>query len=84
MRAVFSVCTLLIGVAIILAGNGLLGSLLGVRATTEQFSTLITGVKAREIHFHTEEEMAVMTDGEVLHVVPRRVEVLRQAVEICV
>jgi YegS/Rv2252/BmrU family lipid kinase len=44
---------------------------------------LITGVKAREIQFHTEDEMAVMTDGEVLHVVPRRVEVLQRAVEIC-
>jgi len=44
MRAVFSVCTLLIGVAIILAGNGLLGSLLGVRGQSEQFSQSVLGL----------------------------------------
>jgi len=41
MRAILSVCTLLLGVAVILAGNGLLGSLLGVRGQLEEFSPAV-------------------------------------------
>ncbi len=44
MRAVLSVCTLLIGVAIILTGNGLLGTLLGVRGEMEGFSSTVMGL----------------------------------------
>lgn len=44
MRAIFSVCTLLLGVAIILAGNGLLGTLLGVRGQFEQLSASALGI----------------------------------------
>ncbi|MDT8450963.1 MAG: MFS transporter [Wenzhouxiangellaceae bacterium] len=44
MRAIFSICTLLLGVAIILAGNGLLSTLLGVRGQFEQLSTSALGI----------------------------------------
>jgi len=44
MRAILSVCTLLLGVAVILAGNGLLGSLLGVRGQLEEFSPAVLGI----------------------------------------
>lgn len=44
MHAIASVFTLLIGVAIILSGIGLLGTLLGVRGQLEGFSTTVLGV----------------------------------------
>lgn len=43
MQAVISIFTLLLGVAIILAGNGLLGTLLGVRGQLEAFSSATLG-----------------------------------------
>lgn len=43
MQAVISIFTLLLGVAIILAGNGLLGTLLGVRGQMEAFSSATLG-----------------------------------------
>lgn len=44
MHAISSVFTLLIGVAIILSGSGLLGTLLGVRGQFEGFSTAVLGL----------------------------------------
>lgn len=44
MHAIIAVYTLLIGVAIILAGNGLLGTLLGVRGTMEAFPSGMLGL----------------------------------------
>lgn len=44
MHAIASVLTLLIGVAVILAGSGLLGTLLGVRGQSEGFSSATMGV----------------------------------------
>jgi len=44
MQAILSVLSLLIGVAIILAGNGLLGTLLGVRGQLEAMSATVLGV----------------------------------------
>lgn len=44
MRAIISIATLLFGVAIILTGNGLVGTLLGVRGQLEGFSSLVLGM----------------------------------------
>lgn len=44
MQAVIAIYTLLLGVIIILAGNGLLGTLLGVRGSLEAFSSATLGV----------------------------------------
>jgi MFS family permease len=44
MQAILSVATLLIGIAIILMGNGLLGTLLGVRGELEGFSPSMLGL----------------------------------------
>ena len=44
LTAISSVWALLLGVALFMMGSGLQGSLLGVRATGEGFSTLVTGV----------------------------------------
>jgi MFS family permease len=44
MHAIFSVSTLLLGVALILAGNGLLGTLLGVRGQLEGLSPSALGL----------------------------------------
>lgn len=44
IRAIASVATLLLGVAILLAGQGLQGVLLPVRATLEQFSAFAVGL----------------------------------------
>ncbi|MFP4207970.1 MAG: MFS transporter [Wenzhouxiangella sp.] len=44
MQAIIAIATLLIGVAIILAGNGLLGTLLGVRGELEGFSSAMLGL----------------------------------------
>ncbi len=44
LAAVSSVWALLLGVGLFMMGSGLQGSLLGVRATTEGFSTLMTGI----------------------------------------
>lgn len=44
MQAIVAIATLLIGVAVILAGNGLLGTLLGVRGEMEGFSSALLGV----------------------------------------
>lgn len=44
MRAIASVFTLLVGVAIILSGVGLLGTLLGVRGQLEGFSPTVLGL----------------------------------------
>ncbi|MEX0915338.1 MAG: MFS transporter [Wenzhouxiangellaceae bacterium] len=44
MHAIASVFTLLLGVAIILSGIGLLGTLLGVRGQLEGFSTAVLGL----------------------------------------
>ncbi|MCY4312810.1 MAG: MFS transporter, partial [Gammaproteobacteria bacterium] len=41
---VSSVWALLLGFGLIMLGNGLQGTLLGVRATMEEFSTLVIGV----------------------------------------
>ena len=43
MQAIIAIATLLIGVAVILAGNGLLGTLLGVRGELEGFSNSMLG-----------------------------------------
>jgi len=43
MQAILAVATLLIGIAIILMGNGLLGTLLGVRGELEGFSPSMLG-----------------------------------------
>ena len=42
--AISSVWALLLGVALFMMGSGLQGSLLGVRAGTEEFSTVVTGI----------------------------------------
>jgi len=44
MHAILSVSSLLLGVAVILAGNGLIGTLLGVRGQLEQISASTLGV----------------------------------------
>lgn len=44
MHAIASVFTLLIGIAVILAGTGLLGTLLGVRGQLEGYSSTVLGV----------------------------------------
>ncbi len=44
MHAILSVATLLIGIAVILVGNGLLGTLLGVRGEVEGFSSSLLGL----------------------------------------
>ncbi len=44
LRAVLAIYTLLLGIAVILAGNGLLGTLLGVRGEAEGFSSAVLGV----------------------------------------
>ena len=44
MQAIAAVFTLLLGVAVILAGNGLLGTLLGVRGEIEGFSATMLGM----------------------------------------
>ncbi len=44
MRSITPILTLLIGIAILLAGNGLIGTLLGVRGGIEGFSSLMLGL----------------------------------------
>ena len=44
IAAVLSVWALLAGIALLMAGNGLQGSLLGVRAAAEGFSVAVTGI----------------------------------------
>lgn len=44
LAAVAATWALLVGVALIMTGNGLIGSLLGVRAEIEAFPTAVTGV----------------------------------------
>ena len=44
MQAILSVFTLLLGVAVILSGTGLLGTLLGVRGQLEGFSSAVLGL----------------------------------------
>lgn len=44
MRAILSIITLLLGIAVILAGNGLLGILLGTRGALAGFSSLNMGL----------------------------------------
>lgn len=44
MKAIIAVTTLLLGIAVILAGNGLLGTLLGVRGELEGFSSSTLGL----------------------------------------
>ncbi|AKS40638.1 MFS transporter [Wenzhouxiangella marina] len=44
MRGIFAIITLLLGIAILLAGNGLVGTLLGVRGGMEGFSSGVLGV----------------------------------------
>lgn len=44
MHAIYSVLSLLIGVLVLLAGNGLLGTLLGVRGQLEPLSEAVLGV----------------------------------------
>jgi MFS family permease len=44
MRAVTSIFTLLFGIAVLLAGNGLVGTLLGVRGSMEGFSSSTLGL----------------------------------------
>ncbi len=44
MQAIASIATLLLGIAVILIGNGLLGTLLGVRGTLENFSSATLGL----------------------------------------
>lgn len=44
IAAIASVWALLLGVGLFMMGSGLQGSLLGVRATTEEFSTVVTGI----------------------------------------
>jgi MFS family permease len=44
MQAITAIATLLLGIGIILAGNGLLGTLLGVRGEMEGFSSAILGL----------------------------------------
>lgn len=44
MAAIFGVATLLIGIAVILAGNGLIGTLLGIRGEMASFSSATMGL----------------------------------------
>lgn len=44
MRAITSIASLLIGIGVILAGNGLIGTLLGVRGGMEGFSSAVLGL----------------------------------------
>ena len=44
ISTIYSVCSLLIGMGILLAGSGLLGTLLGLRASAEMFSELTIGL----------------------------------------
>jgi len=44
ISTISSVCSLLVGMGILLAGSGLLGTLLGLRASVEEFSELIIGL----------------------------------------
>ncbi|NDY94266.1 MFS transporter [Wenzhouxiangella limi] len=44
MQAIIAIATLLVGIAIILIGNGLLGTLLGVRGGLEGFSSAMLGL----------------------------------------
>jgi len=44
MQAIVAIATLLIGIAVILAGSGLLGTVLGIRGQIEGFSSLMLGV----------------------------------------
>lgn len=44
MTAIFGVATLLIGIAVILAGNGLIGTLLGIRGEMANFSNSTMGL----------------------------------------
>ncbi|WP_376693777.1 MFS transporter [Wenzhouxiangella sp. EGI_FJ10409] len=44
MRSIVSVTTLLFGIALMLAGNGLIGTLLGVRGGMEGFSSTVLGL----------------------------------------
>ena len=44
MAAILAVATLLIGIAVILAGNGLLGTLLGIRGEMAGFSSGVMGI----------------------------------------
>jgi len=44
MRSIVSVATLLFGIGLMLAGNGLVGTLLGVRGGLEGFSTSVLGL----------------------------------------
>lgn len=43
-QAIISVSPLLLGFGILLIGNGLLGTLLGLRASIEQFPNIVTGL----------------------------------------
>lgn len=44
LRVIRTTWTLLLGIAILMLGHGLQGTLLGVRASMEEFSTAVTGV----------------------------------------
>ncbi len=44
MHAIFAIATLLAGIGVILVGNGLLGTLLGVRGELEGFSSSVLGI----------------------------------------
>ncbi|MEE4302772.1 MAG: MFS transporter [Wenzhouxiangella sp.] len=44
MRSIVSITTLLFGIALMLAGNGLIGTLLGVRGGIEGFSSTVLGM----------------------------------------
>ena len=44
LNALFKVWALFIGVALLMLGNGLQGTLLGLRATSEGFGTAVTGI----------------------------------------
>ena len=44
MRSIISVATLLFGIGLMLAGNGLVGTLLGVRGSIEGFSSSVLGL----------------------------------------
>lgn len=51
IRAVYSVCSLLLGMGILLAGSGLLGTLLGLRASVEGFSEITIGLIMAAFYF---------------------------------
>ncbi|QOC22807.1 MFS transporter [Wenzhouxiangella sp. AB-CW3] len=44
MRSIFAITTLLFGIGLMLAGNGLIGTLLGVRGQIEGFSSTLLGL----------------------------------------